>query len=183
MAVINTILFIFNILPIYPLDGGQWTRIWMSSRYGNSEAIRRSLPMSMVVLILAALLGLVFYDRFGPFAFVIALFLLFYNHQEWTRWRHLFQGNRGFWGYLNPFTWSSTQNQNKSNRNAPPPRGGLYARLYVWWNRKKAEQLMRKADDVGVLNLSASERLTLERYLDAKISLSTQSKNSHKYDA
>jgi hypothetical protein len=38
-------------------------------------------------------------------------------------------------------------------------------------NKKKAEKLMKKADEVGIFNLSKEERELLERYLDAKISI------------
>lgn len=174
---INLILFLFNMLPIYPLDGGQLTRQWLTLRSGRQEGVRRSLPLSMAVLILAALIGLMFYgSSFGPLTFIIALMLLFVNHQEWQRHRHLFAGPRGFWGNLNPFG-AKRRIRNKSYGHLRPVEddevggGGLGDRIYVWWNRKNAEKVMRKSDEVGVDQLTPKERDLLERYLDAKISL------------
>lgn len=181
---INLILFLFNVLPIYPLDGGQITRQWMTLRMGRTEGIRRSLPWSMLFLILAGMFGLlILRGSLGVLTLIIAMFLAFYNHQQWQMHRHLFAD--GFWSYLNPFGAPRRRNSGgRSQRGGhlraveddAPRGGGLSDRWFVWRNRKKAEEIMRKSDEVGVDQLSKKERDILERYLDAKISL-RQKKN------
>ena len=173
-ATLNFILFIFNVLPIFPLDGGQWLRTWMSLRIDHYDAIRRTLPLSMATLIAAGMLGLVFYHSIGgPFALIIATFLLFINHQEWTRWRHLFQGERGFWGYLNPFAGGyprKARQQGKTQKNKKVM-SSFKARFHIFWYKNRAEFLMKKSDNIGVINLPERERAILSKYLDAKLSL------------
>ncbi len=179
---INLILFLFNVLPIYPLDGGQLTRQWLTLRSGQQEGIRRSLPLSMAVLILAALLGIMWYGSFfGPLTFIIALMLLFLNHQEWQRHKYLFQGPRGFWGNLNPFGAKRKPRRQSYGHLRPVEDdevggGGFFDRIYVWRHRKTAERIMRKSDEVGVDELTPKEREILERYLDAKIRLRREKK-------
>ncbi|TNE45066.1 MAG: hypothetical protein EP343_27740 [Deltaproteobacteria bacterium] len=178
---INLILFLFNILPIYPLDGGQITRQWMTMRMGRDEGIRRSLPWSMAFLIAAGMFGLIILrGSLGVLTLIIAAFLAFYNHQQYMIHRHLF--TKGFWGYMNPFGAPKRRTSSRSSHGHlrvvedEPQGGGLADRWYVWWNRKKAEKIMRKSDEVGIDKLSKEEREILERYLDAKISL-RQKKN------
>ncbi len=171
---INMILFVFNILPIYPLDGGQFFRQYMTLKYGKVEAIRRTLPLSMVTLIGAALFGIVFWGSFGgPFAFVIALFLLYINHLEWVRWQHLFRDSGDFWGNLNPFRKSGRPKNisYQKSKSQPSTFELLRARIFVWFYKKKAEEIMKKSDEIGPLNLSKEERELLDSYLDAKVKL------------
>jgi Zn-dependent protease len=154
-GLLNGVLFFFNILPIFPLDGGQFLRNWISLRGGQTAAIQRSLPLSMLVLIGLSVVGLVFYRQsFGMLSFVLALILLYYNYIEWQRWKHLFK--RGFWSYLVPGSGGF---------------GTVGDRFYVWMHRSKAEKLIRKAEDEGVHALSRDERTLLDKYLDAKIRL------------
>jgi Zn-dependent protease len=176
MFQINTILFIFNVLPIYPLDGGQFTRQWILLRKGQTAAIRRSLPLSMVTLIVMGVISLVF-QWIGFLGLVIALSLFMVNHQEYQRWSYLFSD--GFWSYMWPFGGGGSRKRGASGdrwpgeRDEEPSRsgGGIGDQLFVKMNKKKAEKLMKKADEVGIFNLSKEERELLERYLDAKISI------------
>lgn len=187
LMMINIVLFVFNVLPIYPLDGGQLTRQWMVMRKGKTEAIRRSLPLSMATLIAAGMFGLVLMrGSFGILTLIIAIMLGFINHQEWMRHRHLFTD--GFWRYLNPFGGSSSRSSPSSRsfghlrtteQDKQPQGGGLGDRLYVWWHRKQAEKIMRKSDEIGVDKLTPQERAILERYLDAKINLRRDNKYLH----
>ncbi len=154
---INFVLFLFNVLPIYPLDGGQFVRQWFTLKWGKNQAIRRTLPWSMALLIILALLGMVF-NFLGMFAFVIALFLLFINYQEYNRWQHLFIGPKGFWGELTPSFKGGMF-------------GGVGDRFYVWFYKDQATELMRRVDEEGIQSLSLKERKLLEKYLDAKMRL------------
>lgn len=155
----NLILFLFNVLPIFPLDGGQFLRGYLTLRRGQSEAIRRSLPWSMLLLAILGITALVFNMMF---AFIISLFVFLVNYNEWQRWQHLFQ--RGFWIYLWPFGNAPSKGSDKTS-------GTLSDRLFVWWHRNKAEKLMRLADEEGIHKLKPNDRKLLEDYLDAKLRL------------
>lgn len=164
---INLILFIFNILPIYPLDGGQFLRQYLTLKRGKNEAIRRTLPLSMLTLILAGLISIIFWNSLGgPYVFALAIILLFLNHQEWLRWHFLFRGRRGFWGYINPFYDSLTLQK-------------IRAQIFIWLYGGRAKKIMKKSDQVGLLNLSPEEREILDRYLDAKAILRQKNNYLH----
>ncbi|MCB9641028.1 MAG: site-2 protease family protein [Myxococcales bacterium] len=160
---LNAILFVFNILPIFPLDGGQFLRQFLTLRRGESEGIRRSLPLSMLLL---AILGI--YSLFSQmmFAFIIAIFVFMVNYNEWQRWQHLFQ--KGFWIYLWPFG-----GKKKGKGSAGPSLGD---RFFVWRHRAQAEKLMRVADEEGIHKLKPQDRKLLEDYLDAKLRLRPSSR-------
>lgn len=151
---INLVLFLFNVLPIYPLDGGQFVRQWVSLRKGKQYAIRKTLPWSVVTIAVAGLAGLVF-KQIGSFTFIIALFLIFINYYEIKRWQHLFTGPKGFWGQLLPGSGGFSFH--------------FFDRIYVKRHRKKAEELMRRADEIGIHDLNPQDRRILEKYLDAKL--------------
>lgn len=167
---INAILFIFNILPIYPLDGGQFYREWQSNRLGKNAGIRKSLPLSMATLIAMGLLSMVL-QWIGIFGLVIAIALALQNHTEYKHYAYLFTD--GFWHHAWPFSKGPKRSKDRwpGEKEEASTRGGIGDQLYVKLNQKKAEKLMRKADEVGLFNLSPKERQILERYLDAKIGI------------
>jgi len=154
---INLVLFVFNILPIYPLDGGQFLRQLLTLKRGQTSAVRYSLPWSMLLVVLLGVYSLL---AAQTFALVIAVMVFMVNYQEYKRWEHLFRGQ--FWQYLWPFHGRNA----KSSQKNP---GGIGDKFFVWWNRSSAEKLMRRADEEGIHKLDPKERKMLEHYLDAKI--------------
>lgn len=160
LFLINLTLFLFNILPIFPLDGGQFLRGLLSLRGGHPYAIRKTLPLSMAVLIVVGFLSL-YLRQIGQLGFILALMLLYVNYIEYRRWENLFED--GFWSYLLPGRGSSGSLRTS---------GGSWSdRLYVWWYRRAAEALMKRADHDGIHNLSPKDRDILSKYLDAKLRL------------
>ncbi|MEM1007793.1 MAG: site-2 protease family protein, partial [Myxococcota bacterium] len=163
----NTILFVFNVLPIFPLDGGQFLRQFLSIRFGQSTAIRRSLPWSMLLVIVLGVFSLFAGQTFG---LVIAMVIFFENMQQYQRFQHLFGG--GFWRYLWPFGGKKKSRSSGSElfgSAGAGPLGGWKDRWFVWWNRSTAEHLMRRVDEEGIQQLAPRERKLLEHYLDARI--------------
>ena len=155
---INTVLFLFNVLPIYPLDGGQFLRQLLTLKRGQSAAIRYSLPWSMLLVVLLGVYSLLFNQIF---ALIIAAVGLMVNYQEYQRWQYLFASS--FWRYLWPFGHKKKSGSSGKNKSF------LGDKWVVWWNRAKAESLIRRSDEEGIHALSAKERRLLESYLDAKI--------------
>ncbi len=58
LAGINTSLFLFNLIPCFPMDGGRMFRAWQSSRVGRLEATRRAVKLGKILAVLMALWGL-----------------------------------------------------------------------------------------------------------------------------
>lgn len=69
---------VFNLLPIYPLDGGQISRE-IFSYFSPRRGIANSLALSMVTAIIAGILLFYMGHRFAPILF---LFLAFDNYRE-----------------------------------------------------------------------------------------------------
>jgi len=79
---INLVLLIFNMIPVYPLDGGQILHalLWFVAGYARSLRI-----VSVIGLIGAAGMGVLFYLLdFGAFSFVL---LAFIGLQAWNGYR------------------------------------------------------------------------------------------------
>ncbi|MEO0965485.1 MAG: site-2 protease family protein [Planctomycetota bacterium] len=76
LAVINASLLVFNMLPIYPLDGGQTLQgiLWLF--IGRASSLRVAATIGLVVSVAVGVLMLATWFSFGsPFLFLIAIFL------------------------------------------------------------------------------------------------------------
>lgn len=58
LAGINTSLFLFNLLPCFPMDGGRLFRAWQSSRVGRLEATRRAVRIGKILAVAMGLWGI-----------------------------------------------------------------------------------------------------------------------------
>lgn len=58
LAGINTSLFLFNLIPCFPMDGGRLFRAWQTGRVGRVEATRRAVKLGKILAALMALWGL-----------------------------------------------------------------------------------------------------------------------------
>lgn len=79
----NVIIFLFNLLPIYPLDGGKLLFYMLSSYLPFRKAHQYTIVFSIVVCCFIILLQ-IFIFPFTLNAFLLILFLLFENRKEWV---------------------------------------------------------------------------------------------------
>ena len=79
--ILNLIWGVFNLLPVYPMDGGKILRAALRRRLGAHEATRRSLIVSatlgVALLVWSAISGQMFIG-------IVIAFLLLQNWNEWS---------------------------------------------------------------------------------------------------
>jgi Zn-dependent protease/predicted transcriptional regulator len=72
LGVLNIILFAFNLLPAFPMDGGRVLRAWLAERMPPHRATKIAADIGKGFAIVFGLIGLFF---FSPFLILIALFI------------------------------------------------------------------------------------------------------------
>jgi Zn-dependent protease/predicted transcriptional regulator len=72
LGVLNIILFAFNLLPAFPMDGGRVLRAWLAKRMPLHRATRIAADIGRGFAILFGIIGLF---TFSPFLILIALFI------------------------------------------------------------------------------------------------------------
>jgi len=72
LGVLNIILFAFNLLPAFPMDGGRVLRAWLATRMPLHRATKIAADIGKGFAIVFGLIGLFF---FSPFLILIALFI------------------------------------------------------------------------------------------------------------
>ncbi|HET7522407.1 MAG TPA: M50 family metallopeptidase [Bacillales bacterium] len=85
----NATILVFNLLPIWPLDGGRLLRVLCSFAYPYKEAIKKSLGFSSVLLFLFAVWSLIYYPSHLNL-WCVLLFLGFAHFREWQQRNYLF---------------------------------------------------------------------------------------------
>lgn len=80
MVYVNFFLVVFNLIPIYPLDGGRMLRYWMISKTGNYD---RSIRIGSIVSLVCSSLMIIYYlINFSPIMLIFAGLFLVYNLKE-----------------------------------------------------------------------------------------------------
>lgn len=85
----NLMVLIFNLLPVWPLDGGKLVFLWMSLRRAFPEAHRKTLIVSAAGLFGFMILTLL-KSPVNLNIWVILAFLLFSLYHEWKQSRYVF---------------------------------------------------------------------------------------------
>lgn len=85
----NTVILIFNLLPIWPLDGGKLLFICLSALLPYRKAYHTVIIFSMVMSLVILILFLFVYP-FTFSAFLIMIFLFMENRTEWKQRYYVF---------------------------------------------------------------------------------------------
>jgi len=79
----NLMILMFNLLPIWPLDGGKLVQLFLSTRHPYIKACRLSLISSFAVLVVLHAMLLLLY----PLNINVWLILLYLDITLWTEWK------------------------------------------------------------------------------------------------
>lgn len=85
----NTIILLFNLLPIWPLDGGKLLLLFMSAILPYRKAYHTTIIFSLISSLLLLIFQLFVYP-FTLSAILIMLFLLMENRTEWKQRYYVF---------------------------------------------------------------------------------------------
>ena len=85
LGLLNILLFGFNLLPAFPMDGGRVLRAWLARRMPLSRATRIAADVGKVFAVLFGLIGLLFLN---PILIIIAFFIYIGASQEATVLRY-----------------------------------------------------------------------------------------------
>lgn len=85
----NLMILLFNLLPIWPLDGGKLVFLYLSYFYAFGDAHRKALQLSIFMLILFLIASL-WILPFNINICIILAFLLFSLYYEWKQRRYIF---------------------------------------------------------------------------------------------
>ncbi|MFD1362927.1 site-2 protease family protein [Lentibacillus salinarum] len=87
--VYNTVILLFNLLPIWPLDGGKLLFLFLSERLPYRKAYD-SIILFSLWLNVALVLVLLFFVPFTLSAFLLFMFLLMENRNDWKQRYYVF---------------------------------------------------------------------------------------------
>lgn len=85
----NTTILVFNLLPIWPLDGGKLLFFLFTKKFAFQRAYHSILIWSAILCLIALIVQVLIFP-FTLSAFLLMLFLLLENHSEWKKRHYVF---------------------------------------------------------------------------------------------
>jgi len=82
LAFANLALFLFNLLPVFPMDGGRILRAFLSGRIGRLKATKIAAFIGIILSVGLILYGLIFFD---PILSIIGFFVLLMADREYKQ--------------------------------------------------------------------------------------------------
>jgi Zn-dependent protease len=168
---INWILFLINLIPVYPLDGGRIVHALLASRFGTEASTDLYLRIGFIVGILGMLAGLLFNNIW---LVTIGSLVLILNLNEVVQLRTADGYDESFMGYDFSQGYTSLERAEAAGK---PRRAGFFQR---WKEKRLAERrrrhqekdaevqqqldvLLQKVHASGIESLTEDERRQLKR--------------------
>ncbi|MBY7143259.1 M50 family metallopeptidase [Virgibacillus sp. NKC19-3] len=85
----NTVILVFNLLPVWPLDGGKLLFLGLSAFSPYKKAYQSAIIFSMIISLLVLIFQLILFP-FTLSAFLVMLFLFMENRSEWKKRYYVF---------------------------------------------------------------------------------------------
>lgn len=85
----NLMILIFNMLPIWPLDGGKFIFLWRSLREAFPKAFKQTLIISIFAVSLFAIIFILL-EPMNLNVWIVLSFIIFTLHYEWKQSRYVF---------------------------------------------------------------------------------------------
>jgi Zn-dependent protease len=132
---LNWVLFLFNLLPAYPLDGGQMLQalVWARTDHRRGVVVAAYIGFGVAVLFLIASIA----DNEALFM-GLALFMLYSASLRLMQ----LEMEEGPFGY--DFSAGYTSLEKDDDLPPPPKRPGVFKR---WWDARKARKAARAAEE------------------------------------
>lgn len=85
----NLMILLFNLLPIWPLDGGKLVFLWLSIRDSFPKAFKQTLTISIAVVVIFTLI-ILFTEPINLNVWIVISFIVFTLYYEWKQSRYVF---------------------------------------------------------------------------------------------
>jgi stage IV sporulation protein FB len=82
LVILNVMMFGFNLLPAFPMDGGRVLRAILATVMDHLDATRVAVAVGTVVAVMLALAGIFLPDNPYPWVILIAVFVILAGRQE-----------------------------------------------------------------------------------------------------
>lgn len=139
---LNFVMVLLNILPLFPLDGGQMARAFLWRKWGFGAATIMTIKVAKVFSVLLGIFGMVTLGSGGFMLCFLALFCYFSAEQERVA-LEMGAGEEGFMGY--DFSNGYTSLEASSPR--PARRGSFFKRISRKLSSWRAERKARREKD------------------------------------
>jgi len=175
MFSLNWMLLLLNLMPVFPLDGGQVLRSWLSARLGSTMANEVAIRCAFAVGIIVALLAMLVFKNVILLGLAFGVLLL--AMQEAVQIQSGESYDDSFMGYDFSQGYTSLE---RAERPRQEPRPGLLAR---WMESRRQEkqrrleqqqeqvdqrldEILAKVHESGMNALTPAERRLLKRASD-----------------